>query len=49
MFVEDRLARFIVDLIDFFGQVFELVRLKPFEKGNASQALRFFAQVIHLC
>jgi hypothetical protein len=47
VFVKDSFAGLVIDLIDFFGQMLELVRLKSLEERDASQALRFFTEVVH--
>ena len=36
-------------LLDFFGEVFEFVRLESFEQRNAREALGFFTEVGHVC
>ncbi len=46
MFVKDGLARGVVNLIDVFGEMFQLVRFQAFEEGHPRQALRLFAQFI---
>src|ERR1043166_1955055 len=46
MLVKDCVAGFKIYLIDFFVQALEFFRVKAFEEGDASQALRFIAQEI---
>ena len=43
--VKDYLACLVIDLIDLLRELFQLMRLKPFEKRDPRQALRFVTQL----
>jgi len=43
--VENRRPGFVIDLIDFFGQMFKLGGIKSLEKRHARQASRLIAQI----
>ena len=43
--VKDCFAGWIINLIDFFSEMFQLMRLQPLKKGNTRKALRFVAKI----